>query len=107
MSPITDTNWSFEHIRAVDATRAARLESCGPPIELLANLQAALDQQITKGECRIAVDSRRGEFIELRAIVQFQVSPDLYDWFFNARTGYRAQFWVSPEAGTAFNRRLG
>jgi hypothetical protein len=38
--------------------------------------------------------------------VQFQVHPELYDWFFNARTGYRAQFWISPEAGAAFNERL-
>jgi hypothetical protein len=39
-------------------------------------------------------------------IVQFQVSVDLYDWFFNARTGYRAQFWRGSAIGDAFNTYL-
>jgi hypothetical protein len=33
-------------------------------------------------------------------------SPELYDWFFNARTGYRAQFWIDPETGAAFNSSI-
>lgn len=43
---------------------------------------------------------------ELRSIIQIRVVPELYDWFFNARTGYRAQFWINPEAGMRFNETL-
>ena len=106
MNPITDTNWSFEKIRAVDDTRAARLESCGPPEDLLASLEDALDQAIDGGGLRTAVDSKNNAFIERRTIMQFRLSPHLYDWYFNARTGYRAQYWIGPEAGTAFNKQI-
>jgi hypothetical protein len=33
-------------------------------------------------------------------------SPALYDWFFNARTGYRSRFWTEPNVGLAFNKRI-
>jgi hypothetical protein len=39
-------------------------------------------------------------------IVQLRVPSELYDWFFNARTGYRAQYWTSVENGLKFNERL-
>jgi hypothetical protein len=37
--------------------------------------------------------------------VQFRVTPTLYDWFYNGRTGYRAQFRISPDTGMKFNNR--
>ena len=38
-----------------------------------------------------------------RALIQFPVHPNLFDWFFNARTGYRAHFRAHPDCGLAFN----
>ena len=38
-----------------------------------------------------------------RAIFQFPVMPELYDHFFNSRTGYRAQYWIAPEQGQDAN----
>ncbi len=38
--------------------------------------------------------------------MQFHVGETLYDWFFNARTGYRAQFRHGAERGHAYNRDL-
>jgi hypothetical protein len=106
MCLITEKNWNFENIRSVDEGRAVWLESAGGPDELAGALAKALEEAIKSDNYRIAVDSKDNGFIERRAIVQFQVAPELYDWFFNARTGYRAQFWIDPTAGLAFNEKI-
>jgi hypothetical protein len=38
-----------------------------------------------------------------RAVIQFRIPPDLFDWFMNARTGYRAHFRVNSQCGLEFN----
>jgi hypothetical protein len=102
MLGITEGDWSFKKIRECDPCRAARLESCGSPDELV----AALVQSIIKNDgLRIGVDDD-SKCDRCRTIVQFRVTPELYDWFYNGRTGYRAQFWTSPEAGMKFNERI-
>ena len=82
------------------------MESVGSSKNLLASLAAALDLAIDQAKFRIAVDSKENSFVELRAITQFHVPPELYDWFFNSRAGYRARFWISPEDGTSFNEEI-
>jgi hypothetical protein len=57
-------------------------------------------------DLRLGVDSKGNKFEECRAIVQLRVPSELYDWFFNARTGYRAQYWTSAENGLKFNERV-
>ena len=39
-------------------------------------------------------------------VIQFYVGGQLFDWFFNARTGYRAHFRADARAGIAFNNKL-
>jgi hypothetical protein len=73
---------------------------------LARTLAESLDQAIDYANFRIAIDSKENKFVERRAVVQFQITPDHYDWFFNARTGYRAQYWIDPAVGTAFNMRI-
>ena len=73
MNRITDEDWSFENIRVVEEERATRLESVGPPDELVKILAQALDDAVDREEFCLAVDSRRNAFIERRAIVQFQI----------------------------------
>lgn len=106
MSHITRRDWSFRRISDVDRVRAARLESAGSSDDLVGSLAEALSGAADRGELRIAVDSIRNTFTERRAIVQFRVAPELYDWFFNARTGYRARFWIDPKVGLAFNIQI-
>ena len=101
---IAESDWCFEHIRAVDEVRAARLEAAGPPDALAHELRCALCKAIERRDFRVAVDSKDNTFVEQRAIVQFRVAQEIYDWFFNARTGYRAQFWLGPCVGIAFNK---
>lgn len=100
------TDWSFEEICASDSDRAARLEAAALPDILVATLAVALQNAIYHGEVRYGLDSLENKFIECRAIIQFKVDPNLYDWFFNARTGYRAQFLTSPDASAAFNTKI-
>ena len=95
-----------KHIRACDGMRAARLEAAGPPDALAQELQCALHKAMVRCDIRLAVDSKHNRFVEQRAIVQFPVARETYDWFFNARTGYRGQFWLGPDIGMAFNRRI-
>ncbi|MDQ7251065.1 hypothetical protein [Dongia sedimenti] len=106
MPPIAERDWSFEKIRDRDEARAARLESAESPDELIESLSASLTQACDSGAVRLAIDSKNNAFIEQRAIIQFHVEPELYDWFFNARTGYRAQFWIAPDNGQRFNERI-
>ena len=96
---ITEKDWSFQKIREGEPCRAARLESCRPPNELINALVQSIIT-IKNDDLRIGVDSKG-----CRAIVQFRVTPTLYDWFYNGRTGYRAQFWISPDTGMKFNNR--
>lgn len=98
-----ENDWSFASIRNHDADRADRLEGAGSADELLDALVHSARSSLEKGSIRFGVDGRGNDFGEPRAIVQFQVEPGVYDWFFNARTGYRAQYWKAPEDGQRFN----
>jgi hypothetical protein len=97
---ITSADWSFERIHNADATRAARLEICGSREMLI----TALVQAVQENRCveYIEPDSGHG----CRARMQFPVTKEVYDWFFNGRTGYRAQFWISSNNGIHYNREI-
>lgn len=103
---IDPNRWNFDEIRGIDPERAEKLENAGSPDDLIFHLEECLRKSVENCQLRLAVDSIGNEFTECRSIVQFRVSPELYDWFFNARTGYRAQFWINPDDGRAFNEQL-
>src|SRR5260370_26000196 len=100
MLGISEKDWRVEERRARDPCRGARLECCGSPDELIDDLAQSIST-IEVEDIRIGVDSK-----ECRATVQFRVTPELYDWFYNGRTGYRGTFWISPENGMKFNGRI-
>lgn len=94
------TDWSFNEIAKVDAKRSESLEDA-PAFEMIvAQLHDAISHAIASNHFRCGTDFYREH---QRAIFQFQVSRDLYDYFFNSRSGYRAQYWISPEQGQAAN----
>jgi hypothetical protein len=102
-----DSNaWGFDAIRGADAARGDMLEHAGPPEALISALTHALDQAQRNGAIRLVIDSKRESFESFRAMTQFTVHRDLYDWFYNARTGYRAAFWRDPMIGIEFNHRI-
>jgi hypothetical protein len=100
---IPESEWSFKQIRAESAARADLLEAAGSREELLRALAVELLRAMDQGDVRLAMDSLGNRFMECRSIVQFKTSPEIYEWFYSARTGYRAQFWLSPENGIPFH----
>jgi hypothetical protein len=69
-------------------------------------IAAALHRALVERTLRFGIDGLENDFQKPRAIVQFRTDTVLYDWFFNARTGYRAQFWIGTARGLAFNAAL-
>jgi hypothetical protein len=97
---ILPAEWSFEAITKSDAARGLRLETAAQFDDILEQLSSALQSALSLGKLRCGVDFFRGC---PRAILQFLVTPELYDVFFNARTGYRAQFWIATGRGLTAN----
>jgi hypothetical protein len=99
----TEAEWSFRRIAETDRERAERLESAPSFSEIVRSLAGALEKAIHARMARICSECKRDQPDQKRALVQFHVDPVLYDRFFNARTGYRAQFWVEPKDGVDAN----
>jgi hypothetical protein len=97
------SEWSFAQIRAARPARAAYLEDAPEFGEILSSLAAALTNSLARKEFFFGVDHYEGN---RRVTFQFRVTPRLYDTFFNARTGYRAHYWASPECGQCANAKL-
>lgn len=101
---MNDAGWDLSRIE--DAVRFARLEGAGAAADLLAAVVGKLDQAIRSGSLRVGWEQAEKNPQDHRVVLQFQIGSDLFDWFFNAQTGYRAVFRLSAEDGTAFNARL-
>lgn len=95
--------WSFDKIQEASPERAAMLEAA-PATEDLANAVAqALSSALSAGDVRFGMEEAEKNANDLRAIVQFRIGEILFDRFFNARTGYRAQFRKGWQIGLQFN----
>jgi hypothetical protein len=95
--------WRFDQVVAEDPDRAARLRSAPRWEELVKRIRAALRVSMWESATRIGFDESGCSSTHLRAVVQFHVGEQLFDWFFNGHTGYRAQFRVGSKNGTAAN----
>ena len=88
-SPLPDeSNWRFDELAASDQGRASALERAGTPGELLNAVVHRLAVAAQHGDVRFGSDrddSRGGR----RAIIQFPVGLELFNWF------------STPGAGTA------
>jgi hypothetical protein len=98
--PPDASEWGFEEL---ESERARMLERAPFFDEIVRKVRHAFKTSITNGSAH-AYDHRDRD---RRATIQFWVTPDLYDEFFNSRTGYRAQFWRSSEHGVNANALLG
>ena len=99
-------SWSFKDIESVDPARAAALKAAGSPDQLIVALCAALEDGFDGNDVRFGFERAEGRREDRRAVVQFAVGERLFDWMFNARTGYRAHFRADAETGLAFNDRI-
>lgn len=102
----SDQLWSFDEIAAVEPARAVLLESAPSPEQIAALTVRLFEAALAGGSLRIGWSESRGRPPDARLVMQFHVGETLYDWFFNARTGYRAQFRQGWERGHNYNRDL-
>ena len=100
------TLWLFDRISSQDPARAACLQSAPPSADIDANCCAALRRAVEGGNVRIGFDQSSRDPRHVRPVVQFPVSQQLFDWFFNSHSGYRAQFRVDWAIGHRHNMLL-
>lgn len=99
-------SWRFDQILSAEPHRAAALEMAGPPTALVNAIRTALENALASGDVRWGREQVSSGAVDYRAVVQFPVSAELFDWFFNARTGYRAHFRAHHECGLSFNAQI-
>jgi len=58
------------------------------------------------GALRVGMEQSKSDPAHLRVVLQFHVGSELSDLFFNARTGYRAQFRIDWRMGLQYNADL-
>lgn len=101
-----ESSWRFDAIASSEPDRASALKVAGPPRALIKALQSALEEALGIGEVRLGREHAASQWDDCRAVLQFGVGAQLFDWFFNARTGYRAHFRVCYECGLMFNNQI-
>jgi hypothetical protein len=106
-SPLPNaSSWRFDEIAHSEPDRERKLESAGSPGALLAALGDALDKAINGNDVRVGREHAEGQWEDCRAVVQFSIGADVFDWFFNGRTGYRAHFRAHHMHGIVFNSQI-
>ena len=100
-----ESDWGYQEIADLYPERASKLARAGPADALIDALDSALMKALAN-DIRVGFDGIGNDLSAPRITIQFPVPTKLYDWFFNARTGYRAQYWISPDVGQTFNTQL-
>jgi hypothetical protein len=95
--------WRFDEIAADDVERARLLEAGVRSDELMNAIAAAIRDAVAHRTAKFGIDTKNDQ---PRAIIQVRVGLNLYDQFFNSRTGYRAHYWSSPDEGNSFDETL-
>lgn len=91
---------TWKYVGTSEPERLAVLSSPLPFLEVVDRL---------KREMRIVCFHRQERTEDIsysRAVFCVQVGPSLFDSFFNSTSGYRASYFVGPEAGLEANRVL-
>jgi len=99
---VDPNDWDLNGLR--DVARRERLLNPPPAEDLLTILCGEAMTSATRGD--IATRLQDGEDMKgfFRALATIPVSADTFDLLFNGRSGYRAQYYLSVEAGGLFNR---
>lgn len=98
--------WSFDAIAAVEPERAVRLKTAPPWRSIHGSVVRRFGEALQRGRVKFGLEQSSENRQWLRAVAQFEVGDELLDWFFNAQTGYRAQFRHSWHDGLLMNQRL-
>lgn len=106
MSLPNEINWSFADIALEDAECATSLEVAPAPERLLRALAERFDIALRAGDVRFGREHASRNPVDCRAVVQVHIGIELFNWLFNARSGYRAHFRDNHEEGIAFNNQI-
>jgi hypothetical protein len=98
--------WSFAAIASAEQARADRLQAAPPWESLRQSVVSRLSGALQAGHASFGLEQSSENRDWLRAVVQFHVGEELLDYFFNAQTGYRAQFRRNWCDGLHENQRL-
>jgi len=98
--------WHYERIKLAEPDRAELLRSASKWLDLSTVISDAVRTSLQGGTIRFGFDESGREVNDLRAILQFPVGEQVFDWFFNSQTGYRAQFRKSARYGNEQNVAL-
>jgi hypothetical protein len=98
--------WSFSEIEASEPVRAALLKSAPGPDAIASSIITRFKSELAAGCVRIGMEESGSNQHDLRVVLQFQVGEVLFDQFFNANTGYRAQFRRDWQRGFSYNRDI-
>lgn len=98
--------WSFAEIATVEPKRAERLEAAPPWESIRHSVVQRFNEALQSKRVKFGFEQSVENQDWLRAVVQFHIGEALLDWFFNAQTGYRAQFRRNWRDGLRENRRL-
>jgi hypothetical protein len=105
--PLLDpASWLFDEISITQPTRAAELENAGPPAALVGAIGVSFEKALKCKGIRWGLEESGSTPKDYRAVVQFNVGTSTFDWFFNARSGYRAHFRLRPDSGLEFNQQI-
>lgn len=99
-------SWSFTEIAATHPCRASALEAAPSASAILRSVAEKMRQSANAGRLYVGMEQARLKPGDHRVVIQFQVGETLFDQFFNARTGYRAQFRRDWHIGVSYNRKL-
>lgn len=100
------SNWRFDEIAYCERNRAAALEIAGPASSLAEVIRHSLIAATETKGVRFGWEQADAEKDDCRAVIQFGIDSESFDWFFNGRAGYRAHFRSHPECGLKFNCML-
>jgi len=101
-----ELTWRLDEISSSDPNRASALEKAGSAKALVHAIKNVLDRALVCHDVRWGREQAASRPDDCRAVVQFHVGTWLFDWFFNAKTGYRAHFRVQCESGLRFNNQI-
>jgi hypothetical protein len=100
-------DWDLSNLN--DGNRRERLSRGTSAGELIVQLVTAASQAMQNNQ--IVLEWQQATDKEappntFRVVTQIPVDEAFFDELFNGRSGYRAQYYLSPEEGEAFNRRV-
>lgn len=98
---VSEVDWSLGDVIANRHSRLLNVPTCR---ELLARLLCEAQEAVLGGRAHLAWNpaAEKDGFFRVEAVIP--LSDETFDQFFNGRSGYRAQFYLSPEEGILFNR---